>query len=564
MAPRVAIVYDNDAHPERTSAPAPRAGIFGRDTANTGFVDAFLSFGHFRELVALVRDAPSAAAIEARFSGVARAPGRRLDVVKLGDFHARFFPNAPADVLHLPQPIDAQLAWARHHAGPHAFALSGVTHTLSLLGVMEQIRALVTAPLERYDTLFCISRAAAATVRAVADNYATYLRERHGGEPSVRARIAHVPFGVDAERNRPATAHEREAARRALGIAPDEICVLFFGRLSHHSKAHPFPMFRATSEAARRIGCKVHLLFAGWFESPAVQQRFQEGAEVLAPGVKTTIMDAREPAHSEAAWRAADVFNSLSDNIQESLGLTLLEAQARGLPVVTTDWDGCRETIEDGESGILVATHGVKGANTDDTSRHAIGEIGYGELLGRASQTIAVDTRQAASAFERLFAEPALRHRMGANGRARVTRDFMWQAVIERYERVWSEQELVRYEHLELSERGSARTPVSFPGIEHSFAEYPSSWVDDDTQLVVTAGAQQRLSDLVRLPLTSYLPRARLADEAALARVLTGCEQPRSAGELALLPELSALPRQACRATIAWLLKYDLLQLVDE
>jgi hypothetical protein len=105
---------------------------------------------------------------------------------------------------------------------------------------------------------------------------------------------------------------------------------------------------------------------------------------------------------------------------------------------------------------------------------------------------------------------------------------------------------------------------VSFPGIEHSFAAYPSSWVDDETQLVATAGAQQRLSDLARLPLTSYLPRARLADEAALARVLAGCERPRAVRDLELLPELSALPRQVCRATIAWLLKYDLLQLVDE
>ena len=38
-----------------------------------------------------------------------------------------------------------------------------------------------------------------------------------------------------------------------------------------------------------------------------------------------------------------DIFVSLSDNIQETFGLTPLEGMASGLPVVATDWNGYRD-----------------------------------------------------------------------------------------------------------------------------------------------------------------------------------------------------------------------------
>src|SRR3546814_3034291 len=57
-----------------------------------------------------------------------------------------------------------------------------------------------------------------------------------------------------------------------------------------------------------------------------------------------------------SSWAAADVFVSLSDNIQESFGITPVEAMAAGLPCIVSDWDGYRDTVVDGETGILVPT----------------------------------------------------------------------------------------------------------------------------------------------------------------------------------------------------------------
>ncbi|HRE90473.1 MAG TPA: glycosyltransferase, partial [Myxococcota bacterium] len=61
-------------------------------------------------------------------------------------------------------------------------------------------------------------------------------------------------------------------------------------------------------------------------------------------------------AQKQACMAAADVFVSLADNVQETFGLSVIEAMAAGLPVVVSDWDGYKDTVRDGEDGFRVTT----------------------------------------------------------------------------------------------------------------------------------------------------------------------------------------------------------------
>jgi glycosyltransferase involved in cell wall biosynthesis len=47
----------------------------------------------------------------------------------------------------------------------------------------------------------------------------------------------------------------------------------------------------------------------------------------------------------------------LPSTYNEGVPRSLLEALACGKPIITTDWKGCRETVENGQNGLLVAPH---------------------------------------------------------------------------------------------------------------------------------------------------------------------------------------------------------------
>ncbi|MHC4400774.1 MAG: glycosyltransferase family protein [Planctomycetota bacterium] len=327
---KIALYYDDSGYVETLKRPAkPRpgapAGLMGRQVAGREFLDAYLSYGTWSELAALVPNQASGRSLleTCRSHPSSRDKQRRLRLFEVKDFSSGFLPDPPAQILHFPCPPDVRFAWARQHRPVPGYALCGVTHTLCSVHAVEALRSLLTAPFEPFDRLICTSRAVIDMVRAVTDAYAEYLRQRHGGNLQLRIGLELIPLGVDVSKFRPAAPEERAAQRRRLGIAQDEIAVLFVGRLSHHAKAHPFPMFRGLSLAAEMTGQKVHLILSGWAGGPAVLKAFRDGAGRFAKAIRVSMVDGTLPENRFAVWRAADIFTSLSDNIQETFDTPL-------------------------------------------------------------------------------------------------------------------------------------------------------------------------------------------------------------------------------------------------
>lgn len=540
----VAIFYIEDAY-------SFRHNVMGRQSAGIGFLRAIAATQPDRLWCYAAE--PEKARIFRDDLAAAGSPGTEVAFLPFVEPQRLAEPG----LLYRPDPNIVENAWTRlRAASPRAYSLCGVTHTTASHGAMTMLTDLLTAPVESWDALICTSRAVRDSARTLLERQAEYLRERLGATRLSLPQMPVIPLGVHVA-DYDGLAAEREPARATLGIAPERIVVLFVGRLSFHAKAHPLPMYRGLETAARHA--PITLVQAGWFANEPIERAFREDAARLCPSVEYRVIDGRDPAALRQAWAGADIFTSLSDGIQETFGLTPIEAMAAGLPVVVSDWDGYRDTVRDGIDGFRIPTLAPSpGQGGDLADRFADGTLSYDLYSGQAGQFVAVDVEAAGRAYTALATDADLRRRMGEAGRARATAQFDWAEIFRRYQDLW----------LDLSERRRSAPDLAPPLTRRRrpdredpftvFASYPSHPLRERTEF-------RRRPDAEVIALTS----PGLATVSFAAPVLPGPDF--AAAVLACLPEdawvsagriAAALPRKSplgIARTLAWLAKVGAL-----
>ena len=258
----------------------------------------------------------------------------------------------------------------------------------------------------------------------------------------------------------------------------------------------------------------MNLIFFGTSPSEAVQRAFEEGAKRFCEGVRVTFVDGTRDDFARAVRGAADIFTSLPDNTQETFGLSIVEAMASGLPVVASDWDGCRDTVVHNETGYLIPSRMVEGATAHVTTRNSLAITNEGYFLAECNQAVQIDCAAAADAFSRLLEDPSLRAEFGMAGRDWVIERFNWANIIPAYERLWAEQdgERRKYAARDGQSLPSKAGPAWFPDPETAFASYPSEMLTSDTRLKPGEDAAERVKLFLESPLTNYAPQCRCDD----------------------------------------------------
>jgi glycosyltransferase involved in cell wall biosynthesis len=539
--------------------------LMGRHVAGAELLDGYLHHGGARRIVPIVSDRPSIDAFDRIWNshpGV-KARGRTRQFVGSSQFHRQFGQSPPTRLMFLPGPLDAQYAWSRQAGGGHEFAICGMTYTICTPSPVQSFAQMLTAPYQPYDALICSSESVRNAIIAMTDSYAGLLREMHGGNPRLRVRLEVIPYGVNVHKYRPATPDERAARRKALGIGDDEIAVLFVGRLSFHAKANPYPVFHGLYHAARLSGKKVRLLLSGTAANEHIHRAFLEGAKVYAPTVNTMHVDSMNAEMRTGIWHAGDIFTTLVDNYQESLGLTILQAMACGLPVVGSDWDGYKDTIVNGETGFLVPTCIVPGAATNLPSRLLMREINDDVFLASTSQTVVVDCDAATRVFTELFKNLHLCRKLGEAGRQRVVDHFSFEKIIPRFDRLWSEQEAERVAVAARSGPVTSIGPAIYPVPEVTFAGYATRVASDADLVQSCPDCETLLLRLMKVAISSYSPETRCTDAQVLRSVLVAAAKPISLRDLDSRFRQQGIDKQTGRSTLAWMLKYHLMRFVS-
>lgn len=188
------------------------------------------------------------------------------------------------------------------------------------------------------------------------------------------AKLCLIPNGVALDQPS-LTSLERAAYRRKWGLVGGEVCIGFVGRLAPVKS--PETMLRSFAAVTSRMRMPVRLVMVGDGPLAGTLRHLALDLDLGSRVVWLGSQDARP------LMQAFDVLALTSDS--EGHPLVVLEAMARGLPVVATSVGGISETVQPGVNGYIAPVRGVA---------------------------------EIASALDTLVQDPALRKRMGQASRA--------------------------------------------------------------------------------------------------------------------------------------------------
>ena len=555
-------------HPEGYTTSGPK--LMGRNAAGESFLRGFLKHSKASEFWAQVQKPEHGQ----HFAQTVKAQGRS-ELVKVVDKSSL---TALRDIgtVYYPGPGIGEHAFHRSLAGglgvaaksPHtAWSLCGITHTTSSAGAMDALAELITAPVQPWDAVICTSTAVKDNVQRLLQAQVHYLQDRLGVSKLVLPMLPVIPLGVHTQ-DFEFTEDQKSNARQELGVDNNTLVVLFMGRLSFHAKAHPLAMYQALEKAANQLagsGKKIVLVECGWHANDFIEKAYQEAAEKACPSVRVVTLDGRQASARQTAWAGADVFCSLSDNIQETFGIVPIEAMAAGLPVVVADWDGYKDTVRHGVDGFRISTCMPEaGLGSDLALRHALEVDTYDMYCGHSCSLVSVDIEATSQAFIQLFESSELRQRMGEAGKQRAQQLYDWRVIIAQYEALWQEQTRLRL--AAQSSNQSALPPHAWPARMDpffAFEFYPTQTLKPASMLALAdlsaQEAMQRVNQYKSLAMVNFAKLVLPSDEEVAQLLSTAAKGPCSAQELLHSIEPS---RQAfVMRSLVWLLKLGVLRL---
>ena len=455
----------------------------GRQSAGTSFLKAYLQFSAnnlHRLAVATKKEATWFHAQAQQW-----APGSRTQAVYINNWGEA---GTASGALHIPDPQMDQWAWRRMPWGDGAFSLVNIVHTLCSASVQRSLGQFSSSPVRSWDALICTSSAAQKAVTGFLERQEEWIKHRHQGLRFERPILPVIPLGTNPDEwGTPENKKNiQQRSRQKLNISLDAEIVLMAGRLDLLTKTQPAPMLRALAELEQSEHPKLELLIYGEAPTPEMKALWFSGAKKIAPNLKIHWIPGRDAHLARVVRWAADVFVSLSDNPQETFGITPLEAMAAGLPCLVSDWDGYRDTvIQPGESepatGLRIKTRLVEGLGKEQSHGLLHETLDYTHAVGQIAQGIAVDLNHFKKALSTLLSNTELRTSMGDAGQKRVQQHYAWRVVMEQWRELTSELRERREHGKRVGADTAPQLPPWLPETSVSFGCFaseviPSHW----------------------------------------------------------------------------------------
>ncbi len=453
--------------------------IFGRKQANRGFMNALFrknpfDLYHFyvdnpQQLTQTWQEVPEAQALLAQ--GALHAFPRtqlekRLKII-------------PYTVCHFSDPVTefSAMCHVRNALAPKIFPITAVNHTISYIEYAQSTLGHIWQGTSPRDGIGCTSHASRSIMQAwYAHARKTRAIPDHWQEPHLNV----IPLGVpDPELgNNP---NMRESLRKELKLAPETVLILLYGRISIVDKMDVRPFFAAL----RRIRAKYPQLpfffyIAGTLDDPQIEEQYTDLAK--AWDIPFAISPHPSRTLKKQLFAAADVFVSPTDNIQETFGLTLVEAAQSALPVIASNWDGYKDIVIHEETGLLIPTLAPSHTPMLDT----MASVYFNKIhqLFRSQQTV-IYIPQLEHALYRLLSDKDLRQKMGQKAKERAAKIYTFDHVVEEWINFWQKLETTPISAEQEAQLRTAKHPYSL-AFGQAFACYTSHNLHNESVLCCT------------------------------------------------------------------------------
>ena len=412
--------------------------IYGRIVANTNYILALFNSDIFDEYHFFLNDKTS---FKKQLETISF---KNLNIIeKIKVFTRQELPSKIKEnnyyCFHFSDPFSGfnELYQVRNHLSKSIFPITSLTHSLSYQNYGLFFSNHINNCVSSRDAIVASSNAAQKVIK----NYFELLH-KNWNLPSNFSypNIPIIPLGINIDTFTEINDGEKLNAKKKLchltkNITDNTVLILSHGRLSLDDKMDILPLIQALSRVKELTNKKFHLILSGRNRK---DDNYPKAIKKMAElnNISYSIIDSPDNELMQNLFFASDIFVSISDNLQESFGLSLLEASLASLPSITSNWNGYRDIIIHEKTGFLIPTYNLNKTPYLDL----IGPILPDNInqLFRAQSTV-IDVKKLADALLLLIENQDLRKKLGDNARKHIHSNFTWPNIIQKWENLWQE-----------------------------------------------------------------------------------------------------------------------------
>lgn len=417
------------------------------------------------------------------------------------------------------------------------------------------------------DSIICTSRAARDAAQKILDHLSDRLNSQFNARAKFNGRFDLIPLCVDTSEFRP---RDKSSVRAKLKLPQDAFLIIYLGKIAL-TKGDLCPFLHAFRALVKSNPQRRLLWIIAGTESQGYSEVLLKCASELGVAEYIKVLLNISDETKSLLLSASDVFISPVDTLNESFGLSPIEAMACGVPQVVPDWNGYRDTVSHGETGFLTPTYWTSCcSDLTDTGNQFDGAFNR-LCLG---QSIAVDMKETIRYIQIIIDNSTLHSELAQRSRQRALSFYSFEPVVKQYEELWTE--LARMAQLQ-----PAKASISLERLHYYdlFGHYASAPLVDETTLRLTQLGNEAMALDLPLPPNSLPPLDfRVLDAGILRRALAVVmnhsdngehrwAQQRNAQGQRQMGELIRVLSRECgynpdylRRHLMWLIKYSYLE----